>query len=270
MTDRAEQVEAVGGEAGAEIPDPFARDFFAPTSHASAGEADGAHASLEDINSPAPERPWHSSLPGVSAEDVRRSAALAALVPSLSSWALEALTRVLARLARIRTEEVGLEIMETRQAALSEFAGPPDGSQAPRLFLIVSVEPDGAPVAVALGADFVTALVDHLLGGEGAPPSALRAPSTTERAVIEFLCLSALHELNALAGEPLFRLEAVTDSFSQRPAARFGTGARLLVTTARVAAVKTVGLVRLALGEDGLTALSHSGNRLLARVRDGA
>jgi len=259
-SDPAEQVET----AGADIADPFAGDFFAGA-RAAAGEAASASAAGA-AELPAVGRPWHAALARVTREEARRSAALAAVEPSLAPRAREALGRVLARLGRLPEEAVRLEVVAAREASLDESAA----SAAPGVTLFLTVEPDGAPAALALDADFAAALSDRLLGGEGAPPDALRELSGTERAVVEFLCLSALRELNALAGEPLLRLAAVTPSPSPRLASRFGAGARVLVTTARVEAGPAVGLARLVTGDAALSALGRAGNALLARAGRGS
>jgi flagellar motor switch/type III secretory pathway protein FliN len=261
-SDPAEQVEVAG--AGGEISDPFAVDFFA-TARAATADPAAAPPPAEGPPFASEERPWHAALAKVTREEVRRSAALAAVEPSLPPRAREALGRVLARLARVEPDDVQTESLGTRETALAEFAGTADGTRAPRVVLSLSIEPDGAPAALALEADFASALADRLLGGEGSPPVALRRLSDTERAVVEFLCLSTVRELNALAGEPLLRLDAVTETFSPRLAARFGP--RVLVSTVRVAAGQAVGLARLVLGDEALAALGPGRNALLARGR---
>lgn len=287
-SESAEQVETAG--AGGDIADPFAVDLFAASRARDAPAAPGATDAPrpEDFQPSTPEQPWHAALPKISRDEARLSRALAAAPPLLSEDAREALARVLARLARVRPEDIRLDSLGLHETTLSGLAAQ---SLPGRILLALSVEPEGAPVVLAPDADFASSVVDRLLGGEGAPPDALRGLSATERAVIEFLCLSVVRELNELAGEPVFRLEAVADALAPKLAARLGAraggqpqtapaqgaapvaphDARLLVVTVRVAVGETVGLARLILNEAALAALSAAENPLLARaLRGGA
>lgn len=193
------------------MSDPFAVDLFAD-GRRDAGRREGP-AREDGADAPGgggDARAWHESLPRVTRDEARLSKALSALPHALSGEARAALARVLAVFARVEEHEVELDLIDLREADAGEF-GPSPG-QSPRLFANLSVEPDGAPAAVALDSVFACSVVDRVLGGDGSPPDALREPSHTERAVVEFLCLRVLHELNALAGEPLFRLESLSDS----------------------------------------------------------
>lgn len=251
-------------EGGAGVSDPFAVDLFAD------GRRDArlqeSPARDEDADAPDGEdaRPWHESLPRVTRDEARLSKALSALPHSLSNEARAAVARVLANFARVGEGEVGLDLIDLRESDAEELSL--SSSQSPRLFANLSVEPDGAPVAVALDSVFACSIVDRVLGGDGSPPDALREPSHTERAVVEFLCLRLLHELNSLAGEPLFRLESLSDAPALVAANDAGTAAstlssRMLVATVRVVGAGPLGLARVALTEASLAALGASESR---------
>lgn len=253
-------------EGGAGMSDPFAVDLFAD------GRRDArlqeSHARDEDADAPAVDdaRPWQESLPRVTRDEAKLSKALSALPHTLSNEARAAVARVLADFARAGDGEVGLDLIDLRESDAEELS--PSPSQSPRLFANLSVEPDGAPVAVALDSVFACSVVDRVLGGDGSPPDALRAPSPTERAVVEFLCLRVLHELNALAGEPLFRLESLSDTPALLSANDAGpassvSSSRTLVATVRVAGAGPLGLARVALTEASLAALGASESRII-------
>src|SRR5215218_4908919 len=195
-------------EGGAGMADPFAVDLFADGRRDAGGRESSARVEGAEAIDGVGARSWHESLPSVTRDEARLSKALSALPHALSNEARAALARVLAGFARVEEQEVGLDLIDLREVDAGEFG--PSPSQSPRLFANLSLEPDGAPVSVALDSVFACSVVDRVLGGDGSPPDALREPSHTERAVVEFLCLRVLHELNALAGEPLFRLESLS------------------------------------------------------------
>ncbi|HEX5708219.1 MAG TPA: FliM/FliN family flagellar motor switch protein [Pyrinomonadaceae bacterium] len=273
-----ETPETSGPETGAELSDPFAVDLFAASRPAADAARGGGEVTLRDEDSVAPALretlpgvAWHASLPQISREEARRSALVSALPPTLSADARAALARAIARLARAESNEVRLDVLGTREASLSEFAPPPASvvsqtrTAAPRLFLTFGVEPEGGRVTAALDAEFAAAIVDRLLGGEGAHAAPLRPLSNTERTVVEFFCLSAVRELNALAGEPLLRLESTGTEI--HGAGVEPDAARVLVTTVRLALGQTVGLARLVFDDAALAALDVAANPLLARAR---
>ena len=252
-------------EGGAGMSDPFAVDLFADGRRDASRQDSPALDEAADAGG-GDARPWHESLPRVTRDEARLSKALSTLPHALSNEARAAVARVLANFARVGEREVELELIDLRESDAEELALSP--SQSPRLFANLSVEPDGAPVAVALDSVFACSVVDRVLGGDGSPPDALREPSHTERAVVEFLCLRVLHELNALAGEPLFRLESLSSSPALVPTADAGaastsSSSRTLVATVRVAGAGPAGLARVALTEASLAALGASEGRLL-------
>jgi flagellar motor switch/type III secretory pathway protein FliN len=124
----------------------------------------------------------------------------------------------------------------------------------------VAVEPWEARAVLVVEASFASAVVDRMLGGEGANAAEVpRALSTAERAVFEFLCAQLLAALNEEAGEPLFRLEALTDEWGAS-----GVG-RAVVTKVRARVGQTTGVVRLVYGAEVLAALDELRSPLLAR-----
>lgn len=227
--------------------DPFAVDLFA--GGATPPAADGhAHAVARSHAVP-----WDASLPKVSRDAARLSSMLAAVPAALSPAARAALARVAARFTRTGDDGVAFEVLETREEE-------PTTGGSPRAYVRVVVEPWEAHAVLVVEATFALAVVDLLLGGEGASPADTpRTLSTAERAVFEFFCAQLLAALNEEAGEPLFRLEALTDDG--------GTvgHARAVVTKVRARIGGTAGVVRLVYGREVLAALDEMRSPLLAR-----
>ena len=235
--------------------DPFAVDLFAGSTGGATADAAG------DKLSPAGEPPraasWDEALPKVTREEARLSAMLAAVPAPLSAAASVALARVAGRLTHTDAERVAFDFLETREEDLSEARA---RSESPRAFVRVVVEPWEARAVLVVEAPFASAVVDLMLGGDGAAAAdAPRALSTAERTVLEFLCAQLLAALNEEAGEPLFRLEALTDD-----AGAAGSG-RAVVTTVRARVGPAAGVVRLVYGPEVLAALDEMRSPLLAR-----
>ncbi len=239
-------------EAGpAPAVDPFAVDLFAGGPAAGAAGADARALPAEAARAVVP---WDAALPKVSRDEARLSAMLAAVPASLSAAAREALARVAGRFTRAGAEQVSFEVLETR-----EEETPP--AESPRAYVRVAVEPWEARAVLVVEAAFASAVVDLMLGGEGASPADTpRSLSTAECAVFEFLCAQLLAALNEEAGEPLFRLEALTDD------AGAGFGARAVVTKVRARFGRAAGVVRLIYGSEVLAALDELRSPLLARA----
>jgi flagellar motor switch protein FliM len=261
---RADEVEPArtdeSGPARAEtvVPapavDPFAVDLFAGGTNAGVARAGVGALSIAGESARAPS--WDAALPKVSREEARLSSMLAGVPASLSAAAGAALVRVAGRLTNTDAARVGFDVLETREADLSVFASRADS---PRAFVRVGVEPWEARALLVVEAAFASAVVDQMLGGDGATADALRALSTAERAVLEFFCAQLLSALNEEAGEPLFRLEALTDE-----AGAFARG-RGVVTTVRARIGASAGVVRLVYDREALAALDESRSPLLAR-----
>ncbi|HEV2861529.1 MAG TPA: FliM/FliN family flagellar motor switch protein [Pyrinomonadaceae bacterium] len=236
--------------------DPFAVDLFAGPTGGAGADAAGDKRSLSGEPARAPS--WDAALQKVTRDEARLSAMLAAVPASLSAAASAALARVAGRLTHADPGQVSFDFLETREEDLS--AARPES---PRAFVRVVVEPWEARAVLVVEAAFASAVVDLMLGGDGAGVAdAPRDLSTAERAVLEFLCAQLLSALNEEAGEPLFRLEALTDE-----AGAGGTG-RAVVTTVRARVGTAAGVVRVVYGPEALAALDEMRSPLLARGDD--
>ncbi|MBV8858994.1 MAG: FliM/FliN family flagellar motor switch protein [Acidobacteria bacterium] len=229
--------------------DPFAVDLFAGGKAVAAAGRAGRASSAETPRAVS----WDAALPKVSRDEARLSALLAAVPAPLSTAARAALARVAARFTRTDEGQVAFDFLETREEEL-------ETRDVPRAYVSFAVEPWEARAVLVVESAFVSAVVDLLLGGDGATSAdAPRPLSTAERAVFEFLCAQLLAALNEEAGEPLFRLEALTED---APASSVG---RAVVTKVRARFGQTAGVVRLVYGREVLAALDEMRSPLLAR-----
>jgi type III secretion system YscQ/HrcQ family protein len=298
--DPADELETPGATLPSETrADPFATDLFAASRERSASSqgaptagdssARAERSSNDDSQGRAAEvaariRPaWHASLPRLSRLEARFSKTLAALPPALSSRAIAAVARALARLAHAAPHDVTFETVGLREINFGEWSEARSAEDAPRVFALVAVEPEGSHVVVETDAGFAAALTGRMLGDDADTAETLRALSKTERAIIEFLCLSLIRELNETAGEPLFRLAAVADdapaflaakapATNQQAHARVSSQLRERNTrgvsmSVRVRIGTSAGLVRLVFDAASLAALDAQQNPLLSDGR---
>jgi flagellar motor switch/type III secretory pathway protein FliN len=229
--------------------DPFAVDLFAGGASPPAAGAEARALPAEAAHAVS----WDAALPKVSRDEARLSAMLAAVPATLSAAARAALARVAGRFTRTDDDGVAFDVLETREEEI-----PP--ADFPRAYARVAVEPWEARAVLVVESAFASAVVDLLLGGDGASPADTpRALSTAERAVFEFLCAQLLAALNEEAGEPLFRLEALTED-----GGALG-GGRAVVTKVRARLGRTAGVVRLVYGAEVLAALDEMRSPLLSR-----
>ena len=269
------------------IADPFAVDLFAANRlpadlDALSTQATEASASAASSAAAAGRRgvEWQMRLPRVSSAQAQLSSTLETLFPAIPEGARQRIPRLLARYARLDASEVSTAVAEVRE---TEFAGTwsPEEMQ-PRVWAEISIAPEQARVAAELEASFAAALVDRLLGGDGATPLALRELSLTERTVIEFLWLNLFREVNEELDSAVWHLEAVSskppqwlarrarsdgegnDASTQQTASDRETARRGLAATARVEVGSTKGLVRFYLTTDALGALDAARNPLLS------
>lgn len=193
---------------------------------------------------PSRTRMWQARLPRVTREQMRVSAAMAALPAAFCSQTLATLKSVLQLYTRTAAHEIEVAVQ-----SLSEIVLPLSGVEAdsaPRVYALLTVAPDEAPVTIVLDAEFAITLVDRVLGGAGDGPESLRNLSALECAVVEFLCLQFLHQLVGEMDGMICRLERISLA---RPTWLIAVGDpgsdRCLSTTLTVKVRDKYGLIRV-------------------------
>lgn len=285
--DPADELETHGATVPTETSDPFAVDLFAasrerslPASVAFSANDAAAHADGSPSNR-FPEQvgerarvstPWNAALPRVSSLEARFSKSLGALPPTLASDAVEACRRVLAQLANAAAQDVSFEIVDLREVSFDDWLALRTGASVPSVYALVALEPDGACVLVETDVPFASLLTGRMLGDEASGVESLRAISATERAIVEFLCLTLVRRLNEASGEPLFRLAAVTgeppDYLLKRLQSQAdGRNTRGVVLTVRTRVESLAGLCRFIFDASTLDALDARRNPLLSGER---
>ncbi|HEX7314722.1 MAG TPA: type III secretion system cytoplasmic ring protein SctQ [Pyrinomonadaceae bacterium] len=280
--DSADELEAPGEVNAALTPeDPFAVDLFASSRERSAAAGEGAAEGSETAREPAEGTTtrararvsWDASLPRLSRLEARFSAALASWPAPFSTQVSESCARVLARLSNVAAGDVELETIDLREANLEEWAARRAAAGVPGVCAVVAIEPEGAYVIGEADAGFASALAGRLLGEDAPTSENLRALSKTERAVVEFLCLTLVRRLNEAAGEPLFRLMSVAGEHAASLMSRLRTpgasrpNARGVVAGVRVCVGPLQGVIRLVFDAEALAALDASLNPLLSSER---
>lgn len=277
-------------EAADALPDPFAADLFV------GGRAASSSTPVASSQPTSRETPaqtghaahtlWHTRLPLLPREQLRLSTALAVLPPSLTGDARARLARVIGRYSNTAPDQVevaAVDIHETGWPSHRRGVLTADDA-APRAWVVLSAEPGSlsASIVAELDARFVAALVDHMLGGDGTPPEALRTLSRAEQAVVEFLWLAIVRELNESAGAAVWRVENVSThadavfaaakasddlKLNDTEASLSRRGERFIVVTVRLRIASLDGTCRLYLNRGALRALDASGNPLFAKKR---
>jgi flagellar motor switch/type III secretory pathway protein FliN len=231
--------------------DPFAVDMFAPEHTFASSSAIRPLSQRGERETQRVNQSWHARLPRVNANQFAASAALTRLRPETCSQINDSVINVISRYSMTPPEQISVSLIDLQENDLQSETL----NDRQSVFANFTVGPE-ATAAIELDVEFAARLVDRMLGGDGASPEQLRPLTTTERAVIEFLLLSSVSELNTQSGEPLARLQSIENS------RRFNkTVKRGLVASVRIAVGEITGLSRVYLNRDSLTALDEAARR---------
>ncbi|HET6976021.1 MAG TPA: FliM/FliN family flagellar motor switch protein [Pyrinomonadaceae bacterium] len=244
--------------------DPFAVDMFAPEHNSRSAPATPSQTDRETLRV---NRSWNLRLPRVTPDQLEASAALTQLRPETYSQIHDSIVEVLSRYSLTAAEQISLSLVDLQEKDFTLEALIPDDRSA--VFAALSLGSESATIAIELKASFAAQLVDRMLGGSGAAPEQLRPLTTTERAVIEFLYLSAASELNAKSGDPLVHLQSVGDQSSWWTS-RVSSGSvrsdwkRGLLVSLRIGVGEITGIARVYLNRESLAALDDAVRRFQA------
>jgi type III secretion system YscQ/HrcQ family protein len=211
-TDRFDELD-IGDERLAQ-PGDFATDLFKAARAARTAATQRKKIELVTPASPS----WAARLPQVTAEQARLSAVVPAITHVLSWQLVDVLREIIARHVYATSDRVTIEFAGLREIAQpgSDFSN----ELAQGVFVWLAIEPNASPLIVRLDSGFAVSIIGAMLGIEGAQIDSLRALSPIERAVLEFLFLRTVSELNHEIGEPLLRVEQIS---SQSPDWLHGT-----------------------------------------------
>lgn len=268
--------------ASARLADPFAVDIFAASDAANdASQNSRPETNAQKGHATDTRVAWHIRLPRVSRDELELARVTRQLPVALTSQAVRVLIETLSRFTNRLNENaspLALEILDARREPLTASA-----VEARSVFLDFTVEPNAARLAFAVSADFAVRLIDCTLGGDGktGDEAVLRELSIVECAVIEFLALNIVRELNREAGASVLRFSSIsnrppswlidaglinagetqTSQTSVSQTSALPRGAMLIARLALAPEVEC--LARGFVPDDALAALSVKENRLL-------
>jgi flagellar motor switch/type III secretory pathway protein FliN len=170
------------------------------------------------------------------------------LSTSLAAWPGEfcaALDTSVVDVLKLCSEKVSLTRIDWREVGAQTFDASPgqaeeqeEQKEQGRLSACLELEPRAASVVVEMSAELAHSLADLLLGGDGRFPQRLRDLSPAESALIEFLFLRSVQEINARLGDPVLSLTRVGSWEPTLPACDRG-----VLATFRLEVGGTVGAV---------------------------
>lgn len=198
--------------------DPFAVDIFGAEKSAVNEEQEidvEIKGEAEKTDKKAKERPaWNASLPALTAREVEFSRLLQNLPKNLTIRAAAAIEETIARYTFQSADNVKCRLASVSEVNLSKAID--KRVQTAQVFLTLGCQPDHAAAVIALNADFASAVIDLILGGEVADYTAPGDLSPIEIAIFEFLGINILSEINRWLGQPILCLQKVT---SENPSA---------------------------------------------------
>jgi type III secretion system YscQ/HrcQ family protein len=242
--------------------DPFAVDMFATEHNLGTAPPLRSLSQRGDRETLRVNQKWNSRLPRVNSNVLEASAALTRLRPETYSQIHDSVAGVLSRYSMIPADQISISLVELEEKTFNSELDERQG-----VFADFTLGAEAATISVELSVQFAAMLVDRMLGGDGASPAQLRSLTTAERAVIEFLYLSAVSELNMQSGEPLLRLQSVNDhaAWLGRMNRLIAGGRRGLLVSLRIGAGEITGITRVYLDRESLSALDEAARRRQAK-----
>ncbi len=266
-TNKLAESDAKSGPGG-EIPiDPFAVDFFGVRPHA-ADEPEGRAEEPEPNIGSGGRRlarqksDWHRSLPRLTRRDAEFSALIDRLPEKLTAQAGRAISEAIARYTFRDPEQVRCAMLSVAEVDLRQAFE--KTTKSPQIFLTLACRPSGQAAVLTVETEFAAAVVDLILGGARAEFSDQRELSPIELAIVEFLALSVIGEINRHLGEPLLCLQSVSarGEHDFRPEER---GGEIVLHVGMENLSATIGVLA---PREFLAALDRRENALLAAKRE--
>lgn len=247
--------------------DPFAVDFFgvkpAPLEETNAAAVGKSRRTNKKQAKALEEKPvWYKDLPQLTRRDLEFSAALQNLPRDITEIAAEKISEAIARYTFRQSENVDCSIISVAETDLNESIR--RLSRSPQVFLTLGCQPDNAGAVVALDTDFAAAVIGLILEGKVSDPANTRNLSPIEHAIIEFLAINILGEINGWLGQPLLCLQEVR-SADAHPFEASERGAEAVIS---LELDSFSGIITLFAPRDFLTGIDKTQNALLVKKTD--
>lgn len=201
--------ETRSDRSGESTKDPFAVDFFGASS-SSSGEFTPDFEQESDKpkqDKKQKKSEWHLHLPQIKRSEAEFSAALQSLPENLTERSAGKIGEIIARYTFRQPDEVECSIISVTETNLAEAFQ--KLSKSSQMFFTLECQPGNSSAVFAVNTDFASAIIDLILGGQGEEFSDPRELSPIENAIVEFLIVNILGEINEFLGEPLLHLQSV-------------------------------------------------------------
>ena len=240
--------------------DPFAVDIFGV--HPPSTEialADEIRAIKPKIKR-AKKSDWAKHLPRLTNQEVEFSYALQEIPAGLSEKAIQIITESIARYTFRQPENIDLSIISVAETNLNEAVGKINNS--PKVFFNLISQPTNATAVIAVNTEFAASIIDLILGGKGAETFHLRGLSPIEKAILQFLTLNILQEINDFLGAPTLFLQNITHKLQDN----FSPNERGAEIVANLELNQLSGIFSLIIAQKFLQSLEKSQNPLLKKT----
>lgn len=192
--------------------DPFAVDFFGISSSSSpSGELSAFDAEINSGKQPRDKKlkknEWHLALPQITREEAEFSAALHSLPDDLTAKAADKIAEIIARYTFRLANEARCSIISVAETNLRNAVE--NLARSPQIFFTLECQPGNPAALFAINTDFASAVIDLILGSQGEEFADPRDLSPIEGAIVEFLIVNILNEINEFLGEPVLCLQSV-------------------------------------------------------------
>lgn len=190
-----------------DIPlDPFAVDIFG-------GKTPVAESVLPEETLPFKPKPmkksdWAKFLPRMSNREVEFSRTLQKIPDGLTEKALEIIINSIARYTFRQPQHIELPTLWVAESNLNEALG--KLKKSPKVFFTLASQPNNSTAVIAINTDFAASIIDLILGGKGWQLDPLRSLSPIENAIMQFLMLNVLQEINTFLDAPALLLQNVS------------------------------------------------------------
>ncbi|HEX8738372.1 MAG TPA: FliM/FliN family flagellar motor switch protein [Pyrinomonadaceae bacterium] len=196
--------------------DPFAVDIFGKESAVETERAPAVSveaAPFIDLRVSQPKRAaWFAALPNVSRREAEFSNSFLELPDNLSASAAKKIEETIAYYTLRQPHDVKCGVISIEEVNLADAVG--NAAKAPHVFLTLGCQPDNSRALIAINGDFAASIINSVLIDDGTTVFAIRELSAIERAIIEFLGINILGEVNNLLGQTLFCLQSVATEAS--------------------------------------------------------